>query len=398
VYVEIKKGFKGDDDDEAGNDPVQQACRDETAKLHRGDPENVALWRQFMPFSLILIDAIYARLGIKFDHTLGESFYQPMLAGVVDDLVSKGVAVETKGALGIFVSDKKDDPPALVQKKDGAFTYTTTDLATIRYRVEHFKADEALYVVDSRQSHHFKQLFAAARKWGYDRVHLEHISFGSVLDKEGKPFGTSKGGVPLLEVLLDEAVAAAAEVFDKSLVEAAERGEEVPAFTDEEKRKIHEVVGIGAVKYADLSQNRNSDYRFDTEKMTDTKGNTATYMQYAYARTRGIVVRKGGVDPATLRANPPDVMLESPQERALALALLRFPEAVEAAAADYRPNLIAGYLWELANTYSGFFQNCPVLKAPTPQLRSSRLLLCELTARVIQKGLDLLGIQTVERM
>ncbi|MGL4550063.1 MAG: arginine--tRNA ligase [Gemmataceae bacterium] len=398
LYVEIKKGFKGDEDDDAGNDPVQQACRDETAKLHRGDAENLALWREFMPHSVALIDAIYACLGIRFDHTLGESFYQPMLAGVVDDLLTKGVAVETDGAIGVFVTDKEGDPPALVRKRDGAFTYTTTDLATIQYRVEHFKADAVLYVVDSRQAHHFKQLFAAARKWGYDHVGLEHISFGSVLDKSGKPFGTSKGGVPLLENLLCEAAAAAREVFERSLAEAAERGEEVPAFTDAEKRQIHDVVGTGAVKYADLSQNRNSDYRFDVEKMTATVGNTATYMQYAYARTRGIVVRKGGVDPEALRADPPDVMLGTPHERALALALLRFPEAVEAAAADYRPNLITGYLWELSNAYSGFFQNCPVLKAPTPELRHSRLLLCELTARVIQQGLTLLGIQTVERM
>jgi arginyl-tRNA synthetase len=398
LYVEVKKSFKGDEDDEAGNDPVQQACREETAKLHRGDPENLALWREFMPHSMALIESIYQRLNISFDYTYGESFYQPMLADVVADTLAKGIAVETDGAIGIFLSDKEGDPPALIRKRDGAFTYTTTDLATIRYRVEQFHADAALYVVDARQAHHFRQLFAAARKWGYTQIDLQHISFGSVLDKNGKPFATSKGGAPLLETLLDEAVAAARAVFERSLAEAAERGEEVPDFSETEARRIHEVVGIGAVKYADLSQNRNSDYRFDVEKMTDMKGNTATYMQYAYARTKGIVVRKGGVDPDQLWRNPPPVLLETSQERALALALLRFPEAVEAAAADSRPNLISGYLWELSTTFNGFFQHCPVLKAQTPELRQSRLLLCDLTARVIQKGLNLLGIETVERM
>ncbi|MFQ3592472.1 MAG: arginine--tRNA ligase [Gemmataceae bacterium] len=398
LYILVRRQFKADEDDEAGNDPVQQACREETAKLHQGDPENLALWQMFMPYCLQEIDCIYQRLGITFDYTLGESFYQPMLAEVVDDLRRKKLAVETDGAIGIFLSEKEGDPPALVRKRDGAFTYTTTDLATIRYRVEHFQADEALYVVDARQALHFKNLFEIARRWGYDQLRLEHVSFGSVLDAQGKPFKSREGGVPLLEELLNQAVAAARSVFEQSLAEAAERGEEVPIFSEAEARRIHEVVGIGAVKYADLSQNRNSDYRFDPVKMTDMKGNTATYMQYAYARTKGIVVRKGRVDPETLWNQPPVVLLASPPERALALALLRFPEAVEAAAADYRPNLISTYLWELSTTFNGFFQACPVLKADTLELRQSRLLLCDLTARLIQKGLHLLGIETVERM
>jgi arginyl-tRNA synthetase len=398
LYILVRSKFKGDEDDDAGNDPVQQACREETAKLHRGDPENLALWRMFMPHCLLEIEHIYGRLGISFDLTLGESFYQPMLDDVVTDLRRANLAVETDGAMGIFLSDKEGSPPALIRKRDGAFTYTTTDLATIRYRVQRLSADEALYVVDSRQALHFKNLFEIARRWGFDRIKLEHISFGSVLNAQGKPFKSREGGVPLLEELLNEAVAAARTVFEQSLAEAAERGEEVPVFSEAEARRIHEVVGIGAVKYADLSQNRNSDYRFDPVKMTDMKGNTATYMQYAYARTKGIVVRKGGVDPETLWREPPPVLLATPQERALALALLRFPEAVEAAAADYRPNLISGYLWELSTTFNGFFQACPVLKAETPELRQSRLLLCDLTARIIQKGLHLLGIDTVERM
>jgi len=398
LYLLVRRQFKTDEDDEAGNDPVQQACREETAKLHRGDPENLRLWQLFMPHCLQEIEHIYQRLGISFDHTLGESFYQPMLAEVVADLTQKGLAVESAGALGIFLSDKPGDPPALIRKRDGAYTYTTTDLATIRYRVEQFQADEALYVVDARQALHFKNLFEIARRWGYDRIKLEHISFGTVLDAQGKPFKSREGGVPLLEELLDQAVAAARSVFEQSLAEAAARGEDVPTYSAAEAQRIHEVVGIGAVKYADLSQNRNSDYRFDPVKMTDLKGNTATYMQYAYARTKGIVVRKGGVDPEALWRDPPPVLLPTPQERALALALLRFPEAVEAAAADYRPNLISAYLWDLSTTFNSFFEACPVLKADTPVLKKSRLVMCDLTARIIQKGLHLLGIDTVERM
>jgi arginyl-tRNA synthetase len=396
LYVEIKKGFKSDEEDEAGNDPVQQACRMETAKLHAGDPENLGIWREIMPYCLADLNAIYDRLNVSFDYTHGESYYQPMLAAVVADLQSKGIAVETDGALGIFLSDRPDDPPALVRKRDGAFTYTTTDLATVKDRIETFKADELLYVVDSRQSLHFKNLFLAAKLWGYTAPMI-HIAFGSVLDEQGRPYGTSKGGVPLLVALLDEAEAAAKDVLEKSIRERLASGHEVLDFTETEKTTIYAVVGIGAVKYADLSQNRLSDYRFSPEKMTDTDGNTATYMQYAYARNRSIF-RKGNEDPARFRTAPPPVRLDELEERALALQLLRFGEALHAAAAEYKPNIITAYLWDLAKTYSGFFTNCPVLKAPDPALRDSRLLLCDLTARVIQQGLNLLGIKTVERM
>jgi arginyl-tRNA synthetase len=397
LYVEIRKGFKSDEDDEAGHDPIQCACRAETAKLHAGDPENNEIWREIMPYCLAELNAIYARLGISFDHTLGESYYQPVLADVVADLHARGLAVETDGALGIFLSDNPDTPPALVQKTDGAFTYTTTDLATIKYRVEHFKADEILYVVDSRQALHFKNLFEAARRWGFDSVPLTHIGFGTVQGPDGKPFGMRKGGVPLLEALLDEAVAAARAVFVQSINDRLANGHEVPEFAGDEECQVHQAVGMGAVKYADLSQNRLSDYRFSPEKMTDTSGNTATYMQYAFARNRSIF-RRGGIDPASFRTSPPLPVIGTPDERALALQLLRFPEALAAAAADFRPNLITAYLWDLATAYSGFFTNCPVLKAETPELKLGRLLLCDLTARIIQKGLGLLGIQTVERM
>lgn len=395
IYMEVRKQFKKketeDENAPVPDDPVQDACRLETAKLHQGDPENVALWKQFMPHCLEEIQHIYTRLGLlPFDHTHGESFYQPMLADVVKDLTAKGIAEESQGAKVIFFGDPEKVPPAIVQKRDGAFTYMTSDLATIRYRVKELNPDAMLYVVGMPQAVHFKNLFAAARRWGYEKVELEHVAFGSVLSAAGKMLATRKGGNTLLEELLDDAVARAEQVFLAGT-------EDVSEFSDQEKRAIYEAVGIAAVKYADLCQARTSDYKFDLAKMTATDGNTATYMQYAYARNRSIL-RKSGEDEQRLRDNPPTPILATPHERALALMLLRFPEALAAATADYRPNLITSYLWDLSRTYSGFNTNCPVLKAETPALRQSRLLLCDLTARVIRQGLDLLGIRTVERM
>jgi arginyl-tRNA synthetase len=372
---------------------VLEAVRAETARLHAGDPENVALWKQFMPWCLEELDRAYRRLGVRFDHTHGESFYNPMLPGVVDDFLRKGLARESDGA--VVVGDQ--DPPALIRKRDGAFTYTTSDLATIRYRVEQWHPDAILYVVDARQALHFRNLFAAARLWGFDRVELEHISFGSVLGPDRKPLKTREGTAASLEMLLDEAVKQAAVEYEDSRALRLDHGEEVPELGADEVRAVAEAVGIGAVKYADLSQNRTSDYVFNLKKMLAMDGNTATYMQYAYVRNRGIF-RKGGVRPDRLRSAPPLPVLGSPHERALGLALLRLEDALASAASDYQPSAVTAYLWDLAKSYSGFFQNCPVLKAETPELRESRLLLCDLTARVIQLGLGLLGIRTVERM
>ncbi len=376
---------------------VQQAARQETAKLHAGDPENVALWQRFMPWCQAEIDRIYDRLDVHFDHTHGESFYNPMLAGVVRSLEERGLAVPSQGA--IVVPFAEGEPPAIVRKRDGAYTYTTTDLATIRYRLEQWHADTVLYVVDFRQDLHFRNLFDIARRWGCDKVGLEHVSFGSVLDpKTKKPIKTREGSaVATLAGLLDEAAAEGARRYEQTRKERQERGQEVPDLTPEERQQVAEVVGIGAVKYADLSQNRTSDYAFSWDKMLSTEGNTATYMQYAYARIRSIF-RKGGVDAEALRREAPEPPVEQPEERALALQLLRFPDALEAAAADYRPNAGTAYLWDLAKAYSQFYDKCHVLNAPTPELRRGRLLLCDLTARVIRQGLDLLGIRTVERM
>lgn len=391
IYVLVRDKIKeagaaaGDEEEEANN-PVAEACRQETAKLHAGDPENNALWRRMMPWCLEELHRLYRRLGIlPHDHTLGESHYNPELPALVAELEAKGIAAPSRGALAIFFGE--NEPPALVRKGDGAFTYMTTDLATIRHRVNVFKAELCLYVVDKRQALHFKQLFAAAQRWGFDRVELRHIDFGTILGEDGRPLRTRDGRVQELAPLLDEAVAEARKIVDANS----------PELSDAERQEVAERVGIGAVKYADLSQNRISDYVFSWPKLLAMDGNTAAYMQYGYARVQSIF-RKGGIDPETVRRSPVAPSLEAPEERALALALLRLPEALQQAAADYAPNAVTAYLWDLAKAYSSFFQKCPVLKAPAPELKQGRLLLCDLTGRTLRLCLELLGIQAPERM
>jgi len=389
LYLHVRSLMdEKDDAEDAPANPVADAVREETAKLHAGDPENVLLWKTFMPWCLAEINKIYSRLDIHFDHTHGESFYNPMLPEVVESLQKKGLAQDSQGAVVVFFAE--NEPPALVRKTDGAFTYTTTDLATIKYRIETFEPNAVLYVVDFRQGLHFKNLFDIARRWGYDKVDLQHISFGSVLGTDNKPIKTREGGGVELNHLLDEAVQRAADVCETL------QGEDTD-LTDQQIHDIAEVVGIGAVKYADLSQNRTSDYVFSWGKMLAMDGNTATYMQYAYTRIRGIF-RKADILEHLYRNAPPLPKLLEPQEQALALQLLRFEETLLAAAADYRPSVLTAYLWDLAKSYSGFYQNCPVLKAETPEIKQSRLLLCDLTGRVINKCLNLLGIRTLEQM
>jgi arginyl-tRNA synthetase len=382
--------------DMAENDPeVARRARLETARLHEGDPDNLALWQQFMPHCLEDLSRIYRRLDIKFDHQLGESFYQPLLAQTVAELRSAGIAVESQNAVCVFFpsgttdaegNPKFDLPPAIIQKADGAFTYATSDLACIRYRVNQFRPQVIVYVVDDRQALHFQQLFRTARYWGFQNVELVHVSFGKILNKDGTPFKTRLGGAVGLTVLLDEAVSRAQAVVDAT-------APELPA---DERRQIAQVVGIGAVKYADLSQNRTSDYVFDWDKMISLDGNTAAYLQYVYARNRSIF-RKGGISPSAL-GPPPAVVLSHPSERTLAVDLIRFPEAVALAADEYKPNALTNYLFELANHYNDLYRDCPVLNPGDASLRHSRLSLCELTARTIKQGLALLGIETVERM
>jgi len=364
---------------------VADEARAETAKLHAGDKENRALWEQFMPLCLRALDDIYARLGVKFDVHLGESFYDPMLGDVVHDLMAKGLAVESEGAAVVFVASSK--APLMIRKRDGAYNYATTDLATIRYRKETWNPDLVLYVVDHRQGDHFKALFEVARKWGYDSMRLEHVAFGTILGGDRRPFKTRDGDVVGLESLLNEAVTEARKVVD----------ENSPDLEPQERAKVAEIIGLGAIKYADLSQNRLSDYVFDWKKMMAMNGNTGAYLQYAYARIQSIF-RKGGFDPATIRATSPAISLASPAERGLGVALLRLPESLELAASELKPNLLTDYLFALANAFSTFFEACPVLKAETPELRDSRLALADLTARTLRFCLELLGIDVVDRM
>ena len=394
LYVEVRKLFKTPEEIAKGViDPVQNACRDETAKMHKGDQTNLELWRKFMPVCLGEIDLVYQRLGVHFDHTYGESFYQPFLNKVVQDLSASGLARESEGALAIFFNE--DATPALIRKSDGAFTYMTTDLATIQYRVEQWKPDAILYVVDSRQSLHFSQLFQIAQQWLGKQTCLEHISFGSVLGADRKPIKTRSGdAVASLDQLLDEAVRLAKEVYQAAY---HQEGETQSKESLEDLSRVGDVVGIGAVKYADLCQNRTSDYVFNWEKMMAMEGNTATYMQYAYARNRSIF-RKGELNPDNYRNASIPVLLDTAEERSLALQLFRFEEALTLALVDYKPSLITSYLWDVAKAYSVFFQNCPVLKAPNEGIRQSRLLLCDLTARVLKQGLELLGISVLDKM
>jgi arginyl-tRNA synthetase len=412
LYVHVRSLFRTTDDEDengSGDDPIREACRRETAKLHAGDPENLALWRQFMPHCLDMIERIYRRLDIlPFDYQLGESFYHPMLPGLVAEMLQRGLAVASDGAVVIpnpagriprtAQELQREDPPGILQKRDGAFTYLTTDLATIRYRMEQFQPQAILYVVDARQALHFRTLFAQARRWGYQQVELQHISFGTVLGEDRRPFAARKGGAPELEQLLEEAVCLGRRKYEQARAERLAQGHKLPDMSEAEIVAIAEAVGIGAVKYADLSQHRTSDYVFSYEKMLATDGNTATYMQYAYARCRSIF-REGNVDPERFRSQPAvAVHLGRPEERALALQLLRFPEALQAAAQEYLPHYITNYLWELARSFNNFFEHCPVLKAESVPLRDSRLLLVDLTARILRQALELLGIRTLERM
>lgn len=370
---------------------LERKVLEETTRLHAGDEENRRLWEEFMPKCLDAIHQVYDRLGVRFDYELGESYYDDRLSGVVAELQRKDLAQESEGAICIFFDDF--DAPMIVRKSDGAYLYATTDLATIQYRMEQWDPDAILYVVDKRQSDHFQKLFAAARRWGYASVDYSHIEFGTVMGPDGKPWKTREGDTVGLESLLDESVARA----HRLVCETDDKRPEGPQLGDEERRQVAEVVGIGALKYADLSQNRTSDYVFSYDKMCALDGNTAPYLQYAYVRVRGIF-RKGDVEVESLRHSDVKIILDHPAERGLGVALLRFSEALEEVIKDYRPNQLTSYLYDLAKTYSTFFENCPVLKAETEELRRSRLLLCDLTARTIKQGLELLGIGVVEKM
>jgi len=370
---------------------LQQAVLQETARLHAGDEENRRLWEEFMPPCLGEIEKTYQRLGISFDHTLGESYYHPRLPEVVASLREKGIATESDGAVCVFLEGYQT--PLIVQKRDGAYLYATTDLATIQHRAEEFHPDAILYVVDFRQSLHFEQVFASAQRWGYDDLEFQHIKFGTVLDESGRPYRTRSGDTVGLMGLLDDAVAAALAIVSEN----DDAKKEGPELSDYERQQVAEVVGIGGLKYADLSQHRESDYIFSYEKMLATRGNTATYMQYAYARVQSIFA-KCDTTPEQVRRQGGPISLEHPAERALAVEILRFSEALDEAALSYQPHHLAAYLLSLAGSYSTFFEQCHVKRAESDTLRQSRLQLCDLTARTIRLGLKLLGIQVVEKM
>jgi arginyl-tRNA synthetase len=373
-----------------GHLEMGKAVLAETAQLHAGNPSSLSLWNDILPPCLEEINATYQQLGVTFNHTLGESFYHDRLQGVVDDLRQGGICEESDGAQCVFLEGQS--APLIVQKQDGAFLYATTDLATLQYRVETWQPDAILYIVDHRQSQHFEQLFATTRRWGYDQIELEHVQFGTVLGEDGKPYKTRSGTAIGLTGLLEEAVERALRIVSQNDDQRPE-----PLLAEADRKEVATRIGIGAVKYADLSHNRTSDYVFSFDKMLAMNGNTAAYMQYSYARVRSIF-EKGKVDINQLRKSGGTILLGTPPERALGMALLQFSEAIDRVISDYRPNHLTTYLFELASRYSEFFEKCPVLKAENDSLRVSRLLLCDLTARTIKVGLTLLGIDIVERM
>ena len=368
-----------------------------TAMMQKGGGDNQQeqmAWRYSIKISLVHCEQVYDRLGVLLTDAdiRGESAYNADLPRVLDALQSEGLLQESQGAQCVFLPEfkgKEGEPlPLIVQKSDEGFLYATTDLAAIRYRTGTLHANRILYVVGSPQALHFQMVFAVARKAGFapPDVQLEHVAFGSMLGADGKPFKTRVGGTVKLMELLDEAEQKA---FD--LVSAKS-----PDVAEDERKKIAHIVGIGAVKYADLSQNRTSDYVFSWEKMLSLDGNTAPYMQYAYARVRSIF-RKGSHEAEDHRADSSPLALGTPQELALGKMILRFPETLDRALNDYRPNVLAAYLYDLAGAFTAFYDACPVIQSEE-SVRSQRLKLCDLTARVIAKGLGLLGIETAERM
>ncbi|WP_053937692.1 arginine--tRNA ligase [Amantichitinum ursilacus] len=365
-------------------------ARDYVVRLQAGDTRVLALWERFREISLAHCHAVYAQLGVKLtpDDVMGESAYNDDLPKVVADLKAKGLLVESQGAQVVFLEEfrnKEGEPAAyIVQKQDGGYLYSTTDLACARYRDHTLHADRVLYVVDARQGLHFQQVFAVSRKAGFVRPELvlEHVAFGTMMGKDNKPFKTRTGGTVKLVELLDEA-----EVRAFDLVTS--KNPDMPEAT---RREIAKAVGIGAVKYADLAKHRTSDYVFDWDSMLSFEGNTAPYLQYAYTRVASIFRQAGAVDE-----HAPLVLVE-PAEHALALALAQLPDLLQQVAAETAPHFLCAYLYGLAQKFSRFYDACPVLKADDAATRASRLRLCAATANTLKTGLSLLGIAVLEEM
>jgi len=374
------------------------AAREEVVKLHNNDKDTLSVWKEFVKESRRHYQPIYETLQIDliYKHERGESEYRNDLPSIVEDLKKAGLAKESDGAVCVFPEGFRNKEgerlPLIIQKSDGAYLYATTDLAAIRYRVNELKADKIVYVTDARQKLHFEMLFATARmaKWVNDDIELSHITFGSVLGENGKPLKTRSGENVKLKEVLDEAVERARAVVE----------EKNPELDEDKKARIAQAVGIGAVKYADYSNNRTSDYVFSFDKMLAMDGNTAPYMQYAYARIKSIErkAQTRDVDIRSELAGLDKLNLTESAELDLAKYLLRYGESIGSASADYRPNYLTGYLYELAQKFSAFYTDCPVLRAAAEK-RPTRLLLCDLTARTIKHGLsELLGINVVEQM
>lgn len=383
---------------EAGGDATITQCRNELVKLQQGDAENLAIWKRCVELSLDALANVYGLLDVSFDHFLGESFYNDALGPLVRRLRAAGIARESDGAICIFsdgAGDPSSDPfkiqkdgewhdiPAMIQKSDGGYLYATTDLATIDHRAKEFKADAIWYVVGAPQQLHFRQVFNAAARAGHDAVTFTHVAFGSILGQDRKPFRTRSGeSVELLDVI-EESIDRARKVVD----------EKNPELTTGERADIAEIIGIGAVKYSELSQNRMTDYVFDWDEMLSLRGNTAPYLLNAYVRTRSIF-RKLGEDVTDFGGT---FAITDASEMALLVKLSQFGEAVPEVLADHRPNLLATYLFETAKTFHSFFEACPVLRSEGVT-RATRLALCELASRVLRTGLGLLGLKVTERM
>ena len=375
-------------------DPVfAEKARNYVVKLQSGDEYCRTMWQKLVKITMQQNQHNYDRLNVTLTDkdVMGESLYNPMLPGIVEDLKKQGLAVEDDGALVVYLDEfkNKDGDPmgVIVQKKDGGFLYTTTDIAAAKYRYETLKAHRALVFSDTRQSQHMQQAWLITRKAGYvpDSFQLEHKNFGMMLGKDGKPFKTRSGDTVKLADLLDEAIERAGVLISQKST----------ALSEQEKTDVIEAVGIGSVKYADLSKNRTTDYVFDWDNMLSFEGNTAPYMQYAYTRIRSIFNRS---QIALSEVEQAQLSITDEKERALAIKLLQFEEAVQVVGKEGTPHVLCAYLYELAGVFSSFYEHCPILNNDDQQVKLSRLKLALLTERTLKQGLDLLGIKTVEKM
>jgi arginyl-tRNA synthetase len=365
----------------AKNDPaILDECRLELVKLQQGNEENLRIWQRCVELSVEEFTEVYELLGVRFDYQLGESFYNQELPRVVQELEERGLAEVSDGAVVVWDQALSEDP-FIIRKSDGGYGYATTDIATLEYRVKHWRAEAVWYVVGAPQRLHFQQLFGLAKRLGYE-VDFQHIAFGSILGEDKKLMRTRSGDSISLQSLLEEAVSRATAIV----------AEKNPALSEEDRNTIGAIVGIGAVKYAELSQYRMSDYIFSWDKMLSLQGNTAPYLQNAYVRCRSIFRKLS--DPLTVASS---ITLREKPEFDLAKKILLFPDVVPAILDGFKPNILATYLYELAAEFHGFYESCPVLSAEPP-VRESRLMLCDIFSRVLEAGLDLLGIQVPEKM